>query len=43
MSDLVHDDNVEALGLVPSIAMVLVGLVIAILPAIVQLGLLISN
>ncbi len=40
----IHDDErYEELGLVPSIAMVLVGLVIAIIPALVQLGLLFAN
>lgn len=37
-----HEENVEVLGVVPSVLMVLVGLVVAILPALVQLGLLFS-
>jgi len=32
-----HEENVEVLGVVPSILMVLAGLAVAILPAIVQL------
>jgi len=36
-----HDEQgVEVIGVIPSVAMVLVGLVIAILPALVQVGLL---
>ncbi|MGB0205161.1 MAG: hypothetical protein ACPF9K_08945 [Neptuniibacter sp.] len=35
-----QEENVEMIGVVPSILMVLVGLVVAILPALVQLGLL---
>ncbi|MGH1462453.1 MAG: hypothetical protein ACRBB6_10480 [Neptuniibacter sp.] len=38
----VHEENVEVIGVVPSIMMVLVGLVVAILPALVQLALLLS-
>ncbi|GGC10300.1 hypothetical protein GCM10011352_41000 [Marinobacterium zhoushanense] len=38
-----NDERYEELGLIPSIAMVLVGLVIAIVPALVQLGLLLGN
>ncbi|WP_297311103.1 hypothetical protein [Neptuniibacter sp.] len=32
-----HEENVEVIGVVPSILMVLAGLAVAILPAIVQL------
>lgn len=36
-----HDEQgVEVIGVVPSVAMVLAGLLVAILPAIVQIGLL---
>ncbi|WP_432697101.1 hypothetical protein ACQUQP_01740 [Marinobacterium sp. YM272] len=35
-----NDERYEELGLVPSILMVVVGLVIAITPALVQIGLL---
>lgn len=39
-----HDEQgVEVIGVVPSIAMVLVGLVVAILPALVQIGLLVQG
>lgn len=38
-----HEEGVEVIGVVPSILMVLAGLVIAILPALVQLGLLVGN
>lgn len=38
-----NDERYEELGLVPSILMVLVGLVIAITPALVQLGLLATS
>lgn len=38
-----HEENVEVIGVVPSILMVLAGLVVAILPALIQLGLLIGN
>ncbi|WP_281419272.1 hypothetical protein [Marinobacterium ramblicola] len=38
-----NDERYEELGLAPSIAMVLVGFVIAIVPALVQLGLLMAN
>lgn len=37
-----HEENVEVLGVLPSALMVLVSLIIAILPALVQLGLLFS-
>lgn len=43
MAAIHNDERYEELGLAPSIAMVLVGLVIAILPALIQLGLLLSN
>ena len=38
-----NDEHYEELGLVPSILMVVVGLVIAIIPALVQIGLLVSS
>lgn len=40
----IHDeDGVERLGLAPSIALVLAGLVVAILPALTQLYLLVTH
>ncbi|TCK03574.1 hypothetical protein [Marinobacterium mangrovicola] len=35
-----NDEKYEELGLIPSILMVVVGLVIAIIPALVQIGIL---
>lgn len=34
-----HEENVEIIGVVPSILMVVAGLAVAILPALVQLAL----
>ena len=36
------EQNVEVIGVVPSVLMVVVGLVVAILPAIIQLALILS-
>lgn len=40
MSELHHEENVEVIGVAPSVLMVLGGLLVAILPAIVQIALL---
>ncbi|WP_277987734.1 hypothetical protein [Marinobacterium iners] len=43
MSYAHEEEGVEVIGVVPSIAMVLAGLVVAILPALVQLYLLVTG
>ncbi len=42
MSQAHHEEGVEVIGVVPSTLMVLAGLVVAILPAIMQIALLVK-